>query len=455
MWTYEFARATLSRLTTDPARTRSPLWTPDGQRIVFTSTRAGYHELFWRPADGTGSDERFLTRAKDLVDLHANGWSADGRQLLFDEVAAGSRTIQCAVGQIPIERPSDVTVLVEERILQRYFSRVSPNGRWMAYTSNVSGRYEIYVERYPELGSRQQISTSGGRRPLWSRDGRELFFVSLDGRQLFAVPVESGTTLVAGRPAGVVRHRHAGAYRWDSTVRHRPRRTVHRHSPRRGRSRERHGAKSHPGAKLDRRTETPRAGEVKSQVQRGHDAAAANKMRERILYLVRHGQLDMRAFEKDQIRAGLTDVGREQDEITAEYLRFLDVDALYSSTLGRALESAVIISKRFPNTVVSRSDLLRELPNLGHPNFAEGKRRGERAFARFVQPTRRKQRIDLVISHGNVIRYLRAERYGFRPNRGRCSASSHCGITQMRVADGTVQIIGYNQVTHLPTRLRL
>jgi broad specificity phosphatase PhoE len=71
-------------------------------------------------------------------------------------------------------------------------------------------------------------------------------------------------------------------------------------------------------------------------------------MGERILYLVRHGQLDMQAFAQDGMRAGLTDVGREQAEITAEYLRFLDVDAIYSSTLGRALETAVIISKRFP-----------------------------------------------------------------------------------------------------------
>ncbi len=64
----------------------------------------------------------------------------------------------------------------------------------------MSGRYEIYVERYPELGNRQQISTGGGRLPLWSRDGRELFFSSLDSRQMLAVPVQSGTTLVAGRP---------------------------------------------------------------------------------------------------------------------------------------------------------------------------------------------------------------------------------------------------------------
>ena len=79
VWIYDFARATLSRLTTTPAQDLSPLWTPDGQRIVFTSRRAGYSELFWRLADGTGSDERLLTRGKDLIDLRPNGWSADSR----------------------------------------------------------------------------------------------------------------------------------------------------------------------------------------------------------------------------------------------------------------------------------------------------------------------------------------------------------------------------------------
>src|SRR5712691_11317645 len=70
----------------------------------------------------------------------------------------------------------------------------------MAYESNVSGRVEIYIEQYPELGNRQLISTGGGGLPLWSRDSRELFFSTPDGRTMFAVPVQSGTTLVAGRP---------------------------------------------------------------------------------------------------------------------------------------------------------------------------------------------------------------------------------------------------------------
>ena len=133
---------------------------------------------------------------KISLDLRANGWSADGKQLLFTEVPA---SIQNAIGQIAIERPSDARMLVKNAFTND-FAAVSPDGRWMAYHSNLSGRTEIYVERYPELGNRQPISTGGGRLPLWSRNGRELFFSSLDGRQMFAVAVQSGTTLVAGRP---------------------------------------------------------------------------------------------------------------------------------------------------------------------------------------------------------------------------------------------------------------
>ena len=258
VWIYDFARATLSRLTTDPAPDRSPLWTPDGQRIIFTSTRAGYPELFWRPADGTGSDERLLARAKDLIDLRANGWSADGRQLLFTEVPP---SIQCAIGQIAIERPSDAKVLVKSEFCND-FAAVSPDGRWMAYDSNVSGRYEIYVERYPELGNRQQISTGGGRLPLWSRDGRELFFSSLDGRQMLAVPVQSGTTLVAGRPQVLFEFAMLAARGWQSAVRHRPRWTVPDHPQWPGGSRRRHGVEPDRGAELVRGAEAPRADEV-------------------------------------------------------------------------------------------------------------------------------------------------------------------------------------------------
>jgi len=105
VWIYDHGRATLSRLTTDPAPDKRPLWTPDGQRIIFTSARRGYLEMLWRPADGTGADQELLARGKDLLDLRASAWSADGRQLLFTEV---SQRLQCVIEQIAIERPSDV-----------------------------------------------------------------------------------------------------------------------------------------------------------------------------------------------------------------------------------------------------------------------------------------------------------------------------------------------------------
>jgi eukaryotic-like serine/threonine-protein kinase len=198
IWIYDVARAMRTKLTDHPARELSPLWSPDSQRIVFTSDRAGYRELFWRSADGTGRDERLLTRGNDLIDVMANGWSADGTQLLFTEVSSGTRVVG-TIGQIAFERPSDVRVLLNPES-NNGRAAVSPSGSWMAYDSDMSGRPEIYVERYPGLGSRKPISSAGGRLPIWSRNGRELFFSTPDGRQMLAVPVQSGTTFVAGRP---------------------------------------------------------------------------------------------------------------------------------------------------------------------------------------------------------------------------------------------------------------
>ena len=256
VWTYDFARATRSRLTTDPAADRSPLWTPDGQRIVFTSTRAGYPELFWRPADGTGSDERLLARAKDSSMCSP----AAGRQTANSSCSARCRrVVRTRSGRWPSSaRP---TRSAAEKRLQRDFAAVSPDGRWMAYQSNVSGRAEIYVERYPQLGSRQLISTDGGHLPLWSRDGRELFFHSLDGRHMLAVAVQPGTTLDAGRPqvlfeAAMLRKRLAFGLTTSPPM------DGSHHPQWPDGSRRRHAIEHDPGAELVRRAEAARADEV-------------------------------------------------------------------------------------------------------------------------------------------------------------------------------------------------
>jgi serine/threonine-protein kinase len=195
VWIYDVARGTMSRLTTNPLSDRSPLWTRDGQRILFTSNRGPYPELFSKPADGTGTEERLFARGEDAVDVRANGWSADGRRLLFTEVPV---TVFCAIGHAVADRWSEQTMLVQNDFCNDY-AAVSPDGGWIAYDSAVSGRAEIYVERYPGLGGRQQISTSGGRLPLWSANGRELYFSSLDARQMLAVPIQPGPPLTAGR----------------------------------------------------------------------------------------------------------------------------------------------------------------------------------------------------------------------------------------------------------------
>jgi len=183
---------------------------------------------------------------------------------------------------------------------------------------------------------------------------------------------------------------------------------------------------------------------------------------ERILYLVRHGQLDLRAFAENQLTAGLAVMGREQARFTAKRLRSLDVSAIHSSTLGRASETAAIIGREFPTIAVRPSRLLWEIPNLGPVNddtwrngFAKGTQRGQRAFMKYVRPTVQKRRIEILVSHGNLIRYFACRVLGIEPESWSSLGTSHCGITQLCITrPHHVQIMCYNETGHLPVRLR-
>ena len=186
IWIYDVVRTTLTPLTVDPARDKSPIWSPGGERIILTSRRRGYPELMSRAADATGQDELFLTRSKDALDVRANAWVSGGKSLIIVEV--GTPTV---IGEIPVDPPSDsLRVLVQADSP----SPVSPDGSLIAYQS--SG--EIFVQRYPQLGNQRQVSTSGARRPIWSHDGHELFFTSATGRQMLAAPLLPGGTF--GQP---------------------------------------------------------------------------------------------------------------------------------------------------------------------------------------------------------------------------------------------------------------
>jgi hypothetical protein len=193
LWNYDFARGTSVRVTTDDAFDRNPVWTRDGLRLMFTSLGQGRSDLFVQNADGTGSPERFLSEGPSAPTVLAESWSADGKTLVVSLVRNGRPDI----GAIDMEgerRPRD---LIAGPSID-FAPAVSPDGRWLAYQSDRSGAFEVYVERFPELGDRQQISTTGGTLLRWSADGRELFYQSIDGRRVLAVPIATGPKLTAG-----------------------------------------------------------------------------------------------------------------------------------------------------------------------------------------------------------------------------------------------------------------
>ena len=193
MWIHDLPRGTLNRLTTDAAGDESPLWAPDGRQVVFGSSRGGSWGLFRRNADGTGEAERLLP-VSDVQSLIANTWTPEGDTLVFMRSSNNESDLALvSLGDEPAARLRLESGADERR------AAISPDGNWIAYDSDRSGRSEVYVERFPELGDRQLISTTGGQQPLWSPDGRELFYlgpepVPLEPDRLMVVPVvtESG-----------------------------------------------------------------------------------------------------------------------------------------------------------------------------------------------------------------------------------------------------------------------
>ena len=192
IWIHDLERGTETILTTDPALDYAPLWTPDGEWVVFASDREGQHALFRKLADGSGAAERLVTGASSTpVVIQPTSWSADGQTLLF-WVRAGAND----VGLISMEGDRATELLLDMEF-NEVVPAISPDGGWIAYESNETGQSEVHVQRFPALGGKQTISTDGGRQPLWSPDGHELFYRAPSG--MMVVPVlETEPTFRAG-----------------------------------------------------------------------------------------------------------------------------------------------------------------------------------------------------------------------------------------------------------------
>jgi eukaryotic-like serine/threonine-protein kinase len=201
IWIWDLARETLMRLTFDPAPDGHPVWTPDGRRIIFASQRSGAANLYWQAVNGTGSVERLTTSRNPQ---QPSSISRDAAYSVFDE---NTPAPSFKIDLLAMKGERRAQPLMETTFTERN-GELSPDGRWIAYESDESGQLQIYVRPFPKVDAgRWQVSTGGGDRPMWARNGRELFFVSGDGR-LAVVPVQTtGPTFSAGTAAIVFDNR--------------------------------------------------------------------------------------------------------------------------------------------------------------------------------------------------------------------------------------------------------
>ena len=188
IWVYDIARDTSTRLTVEGMNTW-PSWTPDGRRITFNSQRSGNaFNLFWMPADASGPAERLAPSAEYQS---VPSWSPDGKTLAFLSPS------QWDIWVLSLEGDRKPRPFLETPFSERH-PAFSPDGRWLAYSSDVTGQAEVYVQAYPGPEGRHHISTDGGNSPAWDPSGRELFY--LNGDKMMAVDIATDPTFIAGRP---------------------------------------------------------------------------------------------------------------------------------------------------------------------------------------------------------------------------------------------------------------
>jgi Tol biopolymer transport system component len=202
VWIWDLGRATLTPLAAEPGIHASPVWTPDGARVVFASDRAGGLNLFSRAANGIGVVERLTESSNPQT---STAITPDGTRLVFTERSSktGSDVMALQLGDphriIPlVQTPADESNGI-----------VSPDGRWLAYEANDTGTFEIHVRPFPDVTrGHWLVSANGGRQPAWARSGRELFYVAPDSA-LMQVAVAGGPGWAAGAPTKLIAGRYA------------------------------------------------------------------------------------------------------------------------------------------------------------------------------------------------------------------------------------------------------
>jgi len=217
VWVLDVERAFYSRFTFDAAADLSPLWSPDGSRIVFISNRTGPFDLYEKSVDGDASERLLLATPQNKSGMD---WSSDGRFLLYRSPAP---TTGFDLWALPMTGDVRKPFAVVQTNFDERDGQFSPDGHWIAYQTNESGHTEIVIQPFPGPGGKHQISTGGGTQVRWRPDGRELFYVSADGR-LMSVPIRlspDGKSADPGAPVPLFVARNAvapGLYRQSYSV---------------------------------------------------------------------------------------------------------------------------------------------------------------------------------------------------------------------------------------------
>ena len=211
LWVYDLERGTQRRLTDEKGLEWWGLWTPDGRSVVYSSSRNDpIMNLYWKPADGSG-DEEILVES-DYLSLNPFSWSADGELLAFQE--QNHPTTGTDIWVLADGEPRPFLRTKNEEVHPTF----SPDGRWLAYVSDESGRWEVSVQPYPGPGAVTQISTDGGFEPVWSPDGREIYYRRESGGQVMAVSfVPDEPSPRVGKPRLLFEGRYRGGQRYGRT----------------------------------------------------------------------------------------------------------------------------------------------------------------------------------------------------------------------------------------------
>lgn len=196
LWVYDWQRGNKTRLTSAMGVNAYPVWSPNGQFVVFQSAGG----MFWTRADGAGKPQP-LTQSKTLQ--FPTSFTPDGTRLIFSEMTPGGggaiRTVpvESASGQL---RSGEPEVFLKTPATVNTYATISPDGRWLAYSDAPAGSYDVFVRAFPDNGAQVQISNAGGMMPVWSRTGHELFYRTEEQRILVASYTVKGDRFVADRP---------------------------------------------------------------------------------------------------------------------------------------------------------------------------------------------------------------------------------------------------------------